>query len=442
MTDTDASSVPAHWKRNVSLFLTGQTVSLFGSMIVQYVVMWYITFETGSGLALALYTIAGFLPQGIISIFGGVLADRMNRRLLVIAADTVTAVATLVLALLMLGGVTDLWVILVAVAIRSVGAGVQTPAVTAIIPQLTPQDQLMRVNGIFQSVQSAMMLLAPVAAGAVYASFGIIPAFFIDVVTAVIGIGMLLLVTVPTLASLADKTTSYRTDLVDGMRYIWQHHIVRWLLILFAIIMVLTMAPSFLTPLGLARTYGEEVWLVTVLEIAFSIGMMIGGVLIATVLVKKSRIALILMACFGFAVLNAALGLSLSVLWLFFAFMFLVGLLVPIISGPYMTLLQETVEPEMHGRVFSYVSIVMALSAPIGMSIFGPVADTISVEALLVISGLITVVVTAVAIAVPSGRAAIAAARTAQAESAQAESAQSESAAATPAPPPSERATD
>ena len=87
MTDAPDAPVLEHWKRNVSLFLTGQTVSLFGSMIVQYAVMWYVTFETKSGFAVALYAIAAFLPQGIVSIFGGVLADRINRRILVMIAD-------------------------------------------------------------------------------------------------------------------------------------------------------------------------------------------------------------------------------------------------------------------------------------------------------------------------------------------------------------------
>ena len=193
---TPDPSVLEHWKRNVALFLTGQTVSLFGSMIVQYAVMWYVTIETKSGLAVALYAVAAFLPQGLVSIFGGVLADRVNRRILVMTADGIIAAATLVLAILMMSGITDLWIIVLAVAIRSLGAGVQTPAVTAMIPQLTPPDQLMRINGIFGTIQSAMMLLAPAAAGVVFGLFGIVPVFFIDVVTAVIGIGILFFVTV------------------------------------------------------------------------------------------------------------------------------------------------------------------------------------------------------------------------------------------------------
>ncbi len=414
MTVSGASAgAPAHWRRNVGLFLGGQTVSLFGSMIVQYAVMWYVTFETRSGLMVALYAVAAFLPQGIVSIFGGVLADRMNRRVLVMLSDGTIAAVTLVLALLMLNGVTDLWIILLAVGVRSVGAGFQTPAVQAMIPQIAPPEQLMRVNGIFQSIQSAMALLAPAAAGVVFGAFGIVPVFFIDVVTAGIGILMLAFVAVPTLARVAEKATSYRQDLVEGMRYIARQQVVRWLLLVFAILFLLTVAPSFITPLMVARTFGPEVWMVTVLEIAFSVGMLLGGVLVSTVLAKRSRIGLILVASFGFAVFTIGLGLSTNLV-VFYAFMFAFGMLVPLFSAPFMTLVQETVQPEMQGRVFSYVSIVMALATPVGMLVFGPLADVVTVQTLLVLAGIATILVIVVAVLLPSGRAAIRAAQEAQ----------------------------
>jgi DHA3 family macrolide efflux protein-like MFS transporter len=268
----------------------------------------------------------------------------------------------------------------------------------------------MRVNGVFGSIQSAMALLAPAVAGAVFGLFGIVPVFFIDVVTAVIGVGFLAFVSVPTLASIASKTSTYREDLVEGMRYIWQHKVVRWLLGVFAIIFLLTVAPSFITPLLIARSFGSEVWMVTVLEIAFSVGMTLGGVVVATVLAKRSRMGLIIFATFGFAVFTIALGLAPN-LWVFYGFMFGFGLLVPLFSAPFMTLVQETVEPGMHGRVFSYVGIVMALATPIGMTVFGPLADVISVQLLLIAAGFATILVMVVAVLLPSGRAAMAAAR-------------------------------
>ena len=160
-------------------------------MIVQYAIMWHLTLETKSGSVMALAAVFGFLPQAVVSVFGGVWADRLNRKLLIIGADAMIATATLALALFMLAGATDLWLIYAALVIRSVGAGVQSPAVSALLPQIVPTDKLMRVNGINGTIQAAMMLVAPAAAAAVYASSTIVAVFFVDVVTAVIGIALL-----------------------------------------------------------------------------------------------------------------------------------------------------------------------------------------------------------------------------------------------------------
>ena len=394
----------------MALFLGGQTISLFGSMVVQYAVMWYVTLETRSGGAVALYAIAAFAPQGIVSIFGGVLADRLNRKTLAIVADIAIAAATLVLAVLMMSGITDLWIILVAVAVRSVGAGVQTPTVQAIIPQILPGDQLMRVNGIFQTIGSAMALLAPAVAAAVFAVFGLVQVFFLDVITALIGVGFLAIVAIPRLDRSEAEPTSYRQDLVEGMRYIASHRIVRWLLVVFAIIFLLTVAPSFVTPLLIVRDFGNEEWKLAALEIAFSVGMLIGGVVVSTWLVRRSRMGLIMFSTYMFGALTVGMGIT-GNLWVFYALMFLLGLSVPLFSTPFMTLIQETVEPAKHGRVFSYVSIVMALATPIGMAAFGPLADTVSVQTLLVVGGFATIGFMTVAVLLPSGKAAFAMAR-------------------------------
>lgn len=416
MTDpAPTPAVPDRWRWNVAIFLSGQTVSLFGSMIVQYAVMWYVTLETRSGVAVALYALAAFAPQGLVSIFGGTFADRVNRRVLAMASDGIIAVTTLALALIMMSGITQLWIILLAVGVRSVGAGVQQPAVQALIPQITPADQLLRVNGLFGTVQSAMTLVAPAVAGLVFGVFGIVPTFFIDVVTAGVGIGLLAFVRVPSLQRMTESATGYFADLAEGLRYVARHGVVRWLLLVFTIIFVLTVAPSFLTPLMVARSFGDEPWMLAGLEVAFGIGMTLGGIAISTFLARRSRLGLILFSTFGFAALTIAMGFSPN-LWVFYGFMFLFGLIVPSFSAPFMTLIQETVEPEKHGRVFSYVGIVMALATPIGMIAFGPLADVWSVQLLLVLGGAATAVVMLVAMLVPSGRAAMRAARRPAAE--------------------------
>ena len=412
-TDETTTGPRPRWKRDTAVFLSGQTVSMFGSMLVQYAIMWYLTILTESGVVLMLSALFGMLPQAVVSIFGGVWADRLNRKRLIIIADASIAVTTLALAFFMLSGYTDLWLIFLTLAIRSTGAGIQQPAVAALIPQLVPTPHLLRVNGIFQSISSAMMLVAPAAAGAIYAGAAqtwgpdaaIVPIFFIDVVTAVIGIGFLLAIAVPTIRAVVD--TGYFADLVKGVRYTFTHRFVRWLLALFAVIFILTVAPSMLTPLMVVRSFGSDVWLLTVNELAFSIGMLLGGILIATWGGLKNKVVMLVASSVLFGVLTLALGLSTNV-WVFFAFMFLVGLAVPFFSTPATTLLQERVEPEFQGRVFGFVGVVMATAMPIGMVLFGPLADVVPVEWVLISAGIATFVVVGIAVLLPSGRAALA----------------------------------
>ena len=403
----DANTNMPGWKRNVAIFLTGQTISLLGSMLVQYAVMWHLTIQTQSGTVMMFSILFGMLPQAFVSVFGGVWADRHNRKLLIVGADTVIAVATLGLALLMLSGIDDLWVIFLALAVRSAFAGVQTPAVSAMVPQIVPQAQLIRINGINQSIQSGMMLLAPVIAASIYANFDIVSVFFVDVVTALIGVGLLLLVTVPRLVRsepFDGAPVSYFGDLAAGVRYIAGHGPVRWLMTLFAVTMVLVGAPSYLTPLMVTRTFGAEVWKLTANEIFWAVGMMLGGILMATVGTRiKNRVRLLFTAMLGAGVFTAGLGLATN-MWVFFVFGLLVGVAFSLMSTPSMTILQETVEPEFQGRVFGFVGIVMTVAMPLSMVVFGPLADRFSVESLLGIAGILLAVFVAAILAIPTAR--------------------------------------
>lgn len=403
------SAMPG-WKRRVAIFMTGQTISLFGSFLVQYAIFWHLTLTTKSGLVLALAAVFGFLPQAIVSIFAGVWADRVNRKIMIMVSDAAIAVSTLALALIMLSGVDDLWIIFLVMAVRSVGAGVQMPAVSALLPQIVPMEKLMTINGINSSIQSSLGLLAPVAAAAVYSTMSIEAIFFIDVVTAVIGIGLLALVAVPTLERAASAgKPSYFADLKDGLSYIFSHELVRWVMGIFAVVFLLTVAPSNLSPLMLVRNFGEEVWMLTVLEIAFGIGMVLGGALMAIFAKKVNRLTLLIGTSVFFGFLAVALGLATNLIF-FYAVFFVIGLAVPAFSTSAMTLLQETVEPERQGRVFGFVGIVMSVAMPIGMVVLGPLADIVAVEILLISTGAAMVLIAVIAVLLPSGRKAIAAA--------------------------------
>ena len=385
----DPTPVDPRWIRNTVQFLAGQTASLFGSSLVQYAILWHLTLETKSGLVLTGAMVFGFLPQAVVSVFGGVWADRHDRRRLIIAADTLIAASTLALAMAFLAGVGEVWMILLAMAVRSALAGVQGPAVGAFLPQVVPTEHLLRVNAINASIGSAIMLLSPAVAAGLYASFGITAVLFVDVGTAAVGILLLAgLRVAPFVRDVAD--VGYTEDLRAGLRYARRHPAVRWVLVSFAVVFVLVVPASYVSPLMIVRSFGEEVWMLTANEVAFSVGMVLGGALLAALGSGRDRMGLLTGATIAMGILTVALGLS-SVLWVFLGLMLLVGVVVPAFSTTSATLLQQTVEPEMQGRMFGLLGIVMAVAMPLGMAVFGPLADVVSVEAVLIAGGVMTI---------------------------------------------------
>jgi DHA3 family macrolide efflux protein-like MFS transporter len=398
------------WKKKVTVFLVGQTITTFGSLLVQYALLWHLTLTTKSGVVLALAAVFGFLPQAVVSIFAGVWADRVNRKVMIILSDSTIALATLGLAFFMLSGVDDLWLIFLVMAVRSVGAGIQMPAISALIPQIVPADKLMRVNGINSSVQSSLLILGPVAAAGIYSTMSLAAILFIDFVTAVIGLSLLATIAVPTLSRVAsDEKPSYFTDLREGLKYIFSNDLVRWVMVIYSIVFLLIVAPSNLSPLMLVRNFGSDVWLLTILELAFGVGMVAGGALMAIFASKVDRLGMMVGTSILFGVLAVVMGFTTNLI-LFYTLFFLIGLVVPAFSTSSMTLLQETVEPERQGRVFGFVGIVMAVAMPVGMAVLGPLADIVSVEILLIVTGALTVLIAVVAILLPAGKRAIAAA--------------------------------
>jgi DHA3 family macrolide efflux protein-like MFS transporter len=408
-TIAESESMPG-WKKKVTVFLVGQTITTFGSLLVQYALLWHLTLTTKSGVVLALAAVFGFLPQAVVSIFAGVWADRVNRKVMIILSDSTIALATLGLAFFMLSGVDDLWLIFLVMAVRSVGAGIQMPAISALIPQIVPTDKLMRVNGINSSVQSSLLIIGPVAAAGIYSTVSLAAILFLDVVTAVIGLSLLATIAVPTLSRAAsDDKPSYFTDLKEGLNYIFSHDLVRWVMVIYSIVFLLVVAPSNLSPLMLVRTFGSDVWLLTILELSFGIGMVAGGALMAIFGAKADRLGMMVGTSILFGVLAVVMGFTTNLI-LFYTLFFLIGIAVPAFSTSSMTLLQETVEPERQGRVFGFVGIVMAVAMPFGMAVLGPLADIVSVEILLIATGAITALIAVVAVLLPAGKRAIAAA--------------------------------
>ncbi len=378
----------ATWKKNTALFLISQTVSVLGSSLVMYAIMWHITRVTESGLMLTLYIICSHLPTFFISPFGGVWADRFNRKYQAAIADSSIAIATLVLAVVFLLGYREIWLLLVISVVRALGSGVQSPCISAILPQLVPEDKLTRVNGIKTSLQSFMLLVSPALAGVLYGVAPLEYIFFIDVITAAIAVPILLSIHLPAQTKKETQAKGYFGDLRLGLQYIRSHHFVRTFIVFFAVFQILVVPVALLTPLQVTRSFGTDKWLLPAMEIAFSGGMVLGGLGISAWGGFKNRAYSMIVAGLVLGLLTAALGFV-PLFSVYLGIMVLMGLLIPLFNVPATVLLQEKVEADYMGRVFSVLDMIGSLTLTVGMLLFGLMSDAVRIEWLLVITGIL-----------------------------------------------------
>ena len=225
-------SESAHWKKQVALFLVSQNISLFGSSVVGFAIIWHITLTTSSGVWVMLFTVCALLPQVLSSFWGDVWADRYNRKYLIVLSDSFIALATFGLAVAFLLNFRQLELLLAVSAVRSVGGGIQAPAVAAIYLQLVPQEHLTRVQGINQALNSVMMLAAPAAGGLVLSWMGIAAAFFVDVLTAAAAV--LVMIKIPIKKTERQKASGPMWDnWKEGARYAFRHPQLRRFLVFY-----------------------------------------------------------------------------------------------------------------------------------------------------------------------------------------------------------------
>ncbi len=352
--------------------------------------MWYITLKTQSGIMMTIAIICGFLPTFFLSPFAGVWADRYNRKILIVLSDSLIALSTLVAAILFMMGYNALWFLFVISAVRALGSAIQTPAIGAILPQLVPEDMLTKVNGINGSIQAMVMLVSPMLSGLLLTMATIEAIFFIDVVTAAIAVSILLLfLKVPSHAkALSKEKINYYSDMRDGINYIKNHAYIKRFFLFCTFFFLLAAPVAFLTPLQVTRTFGIDVWRLTAIEITFSLGMMAGGIIMASWGGFQNKVHTMVLSSLLIGSCTFALGIIPN-FWVYLFFMGLIGLAMPMFNTPSMVLLQQKVEPDFLGRVFGIMGMISSIMMPLGMLVFGPISDIIKIEWLLIGTGIL-----------------------------------------------------
>lgn len=387
----DAPDAASGWRLRFWSVFAGQGLSLLGSALTQFVLLWWITDTTGSLSALATAGMAALLPQALLAPLGGVLADRMSRRLIMIVADLVSASCMVVLIALFAFDQVSLVHVYVLMAVRSAMQAFQAPAAAASTVMLVPRAFVTRAAGFNQALQS-MALVAAAPLGA--AALGIMPigwALAIDVVTAIAGIVPLLVFPIPQPQRAgADAPTSAGmwSEFREGLRIVWASPGLSLLYLLLAGV-VLVVMPSFtLVPLLVKSHFGGGVQEVALMEALSGAGMLVGGLFVAAMAPRRH----ILWVLLGFAASCFSLGLTALVpggmLRVAAVWWFLSGVTFVFGSAPLTALLQSVVPPELQGRALSLLNAIMGLAGPVGLALIAPLGQVLPINWLFVIIGI------------------------------------------------------
>ena len=217
----------SRWQVPFFTIWTGQAVSLLGSMLVQFALVWRLTEKTGSATVLAIGTLVSLLPGIVLGPLFGALVDRWNRRVVMLVADTIIALATLVLAYLFAVDGVRIWHIYAIMFIRALGSGVHWPAMQASTSLMVPEEHLSRVAGLNQALQGISNILSPPLGAFLMQLMPLQAILAIDVGTAMLAIVPLFFVHIPQPQRTVTEDTQAHSkkpsvwrDLREGLKYV------------------------------------------------------------------------------------------------------------------------------------------------------------------------------------------------------------------------------
>ena len=350
----------------------GQLVSQVGTAMTGFAMTIWVYQETGSVTRLGLMLLAVNLPGIVLAPTAGVMVDRVNRRFVMLAADTVAGLGSLSLALLYFAESLVYWQILVIVAVSSAASAFQEPAYRAAIPTLVPKEQLGRANGVSELGPGLGTLVAPALAGGLLLAVGLGAVLAVDFLTFMVASATLLLVRFPDVREAGSERGSIWKEFVAGLDYLRDRRGLLGFLVLAACLnFVLTFANVLWVPvfLGFMNEGG----------LGLTMSMIGGAIVVGSVVMgawggpkAKVRGMLGLMAVGGVGLIIAglrpdpivAVGGSL-----------LLMVVVPIVNGTSQTLWQTKIAPGIQGRVFSTRRMVSQIATPVAFVAAGPVAD-------------------------------------------------------------------
>jgi DHA3 family macrolide efflux protein-like MFS transporter len=397
---------PSVWKRNFFTILTGQAFSQLSSSILQFAIVWHLTDHTGSAMVLSIAMMMGFLPQGILGLFIGVFIDRYSRKSIMVIADLFISAASFVLVITGWVGLLSTELILVVLLLRSIGTAFHTPCLQAVIPQIVPSDQLTKCSGSSQAVESISQILSPVIAAVLYNSWSLPGIVFLDVIGALIAVFTLGITAIPELQQEEkDGRIQVLREAGEGFQILRTNKGMLGLVLIGSLYTLALMPTSALFPLMSMSYFNGTSTSASIVEVIFSVGLLLGALILAKWGGTKNRI---------YTIIGSFLLMSFSLFISgflppggFLAFVvcaWLMGVSGPFYWGTYTPLLQSNFEAKYLGRVLSLSGSIRLLSGPIGLAVSGIFAEKYGVDKWFLIAGALVLLASFLCIMLPSIR--------------------------------------
>ncbi|MFX0036025.1 MAG: MFS transporter [Candidatus Hermodarchaeota archaeon] len=364
--------------RHYLYFLFGQQFSMLGSLIVNFVITWWITIETGSAVYLSISTFLMFLPQIIVTPFSGVIADRWNKKVIIVISDTLQAMSTTLLFVFFLVDFQSIWFVLGMNTFRAGLFAFQYPTVLSLIPTMVPKEHLSRINGINFLFNGLIYALGPMIAATLLAIFPITQIFLIDGITFLIALIPLLIIKIPKVYQTTEEAVkkSMFKDFKTGLLTI---KLIPGLLamILFAMVWNFIHRPwAVLTPYFIRYTHDGSAFNLALLMMAMQLGNITGAIVMS---IKKTwkhkiKINVIGASLFFLGQIPAILAPKGNFILMMIS-LFPGAVLFPITVSTYLAILQTVVSKDKVGRIMSIDHMISMAIAPIGALIAGPIAE-------------------------------------------------------------------
>jgi MFS transporter, DHA3 family, macrolide efflux protein len=387
--------------RNYTIMLIGNLISRFGDSLDGIAYGWMVYMLTGSKLLLGTLFAVNAIPNIIFGPFAGVLADRLNKKRLIIFSYVGRGVIVSITAMMYMMGVLKPWHLFLFTACNSTLETLMSPALISLLPLIMKKEMFLSANSFSSSMSKIAELIGTASAGVVIALIGISGAIYIDGATFFIAALFISLIQISTPKEEGKKLTfkAYISDLKEGANFIKGSKLIRISISLFAL-MNFCLAPiNVLMPVFTKDILKGGPEVLSAMGVAFAIGSILGGLVISQIGYRYKISSLIIGSTLLFGITYALMVLpgnvikseiyskSIAVLCFFF-----IGILMTSIISPISTYLMSNTDRSILGRVSSIMNMISCSATPLGSAVTGVITEYISVSAIfLCMGGLISI---------------------------------------------------